>query len=532
MIRTSFAIALVLVSCAPAPSPRPPASVASLPGQPAPREEVRAATPPQVSYVDVFDSLVKQIESAHVFPPAFVKVMGHPWADDVPALREEILRAKTREDALIALSHLQNSLHDGHCWLDAPSDVPHRQYSLGVSYWSGGTVGAPDVRVQAVRSAALEGRVRVGDRVVNVDGVPIARWFAENRFETNNLEPLALVDEIASRIFNADEPFTHARKGTERKLRLSRDGSEVDVTLVVDDANAFKKPAPSFDRPPPMAEVGCDSASPAPEYGDYALSAMGVNVCIYTQKASVKPKVPIVRWVSFLYAGRSAGALRAVKVDHDLLRRELGGAAGVILDLHENHGGNNPFLFLGWFAKKPLSHQIVRVKVVPGLDHGQLDDVFFGDANQIDGYKAALAAGKPFVESGFLCEAGACNDVAPPAAERVTNAPVAVLTGTGCVSSCDTFALTWKTSGLGLIVGEQPNHAYTVSRLPIRLKGPNNEALGEFKIAISASYVPRSDSPIEGEPFALDWTAPHTFDTRSTWMKLAVDDLRRRLTKP
>ena len=81
----------------------------------------------------MFDSLVKRIESTHVFPPAFVKVVGHPCAADVPVLREEMLRAKTREDALIALSHLQNSLRDGYCWLEKPSAVRHRPYALGVS---------------------------------------------------------------------------------------------------------------------------------------------------------------------------------------------------------------------------------------------------------------------------------------------------------------------------------------------------------------------------------------------------------------
>ena len=530
MIRkTTFAVALVLVSCAPAPSP-PRSRLA--PSPTAPREAVRPTAPSPSSYVDVFDSLVKRITSTHVFPPAFVKVVGHPWADDAPVLRGEMLRARTREDALIALSHLQNSLRDGHCWLDKPDDVRHRPYALGVSYWSGGTLAAPDVRVQAIRSPALEGRVRIGDRVVAVDGVPIARWFADNRFETRLLEPLAALDEIAYRIFVAEEPFTHVRKGTERKLLLSRDGNQVEATLVFDDAGAFKMPSPGLDRPPPMAEVGCDNGRPAPEYGDYTLSATGVNVCIYTQKASARPKVPVVRWVSFAYAGRGPAALRAVKVDHDLMKKELAGAAGVILDLHENGGGNNPFLFLGWFAKKPMSHEIVRVKVVPGLDAEQLEEAFFGESGTIDAYKAALAGGKPFVESRFLCEAGACDDVAPIASERVTDAPVAILTGAACMSSCDTFALTWKTAGLGLIAGEQPNHGYTVNRLPIALKGPNDEALGEFKVAISSSYVPGSESPIEGEPVALDWVAPHTFETRSTWTRLAVDDLRRRLTRP
>jgi hypothetical protein len=533
--RTSLAVVLVLVlavSCAPAPSTSP-----STPSLRRPGPVAASSAPPHEggSYVDVFDSLVKRIESTHVFPPAFVKVVGHPWAADVPVLREEMLRAKTREDALIALSHLQNSLRDGHCWLEKPSDVRHRPYALGVSYWAGGTLAAPDVRVSALRSPALEGRVHVGDRVVAVDGVPIARWFAEHRFETRLLEPSAALDEIAYTIFVAEEPFTHARKGTERKLRLARDASEVDVTLVFDDASVFKKPPPDIDNPPPMAEVGCDNGWPAPEYGDYTLSAMGVNVCIYTPKAShdgpARPKVPIVRWVSFAYSGRGAAALRTVKVDHDLMKRELAGAAAVILDVHENSGGNNPFLFLDWFAKKPVSHELVRTKVVPGLDDGQLDQVFFGESERVDAYKAALAAGKPSIESRFLCESGTCEDVAPKPAERVTEAPVAVLTGAGCMSSCDTFVLTWRAAGLGLIAGEQPNHGYTVNRLPIALKGPNNESLGEFKVALSASYLPGSAAPIEGEPLALDWEAPHTFETRSSWTKLAVDDLRRRLTK-
>jgi hypothetical protein len=526
--RTSLVVALAHLGCAPVPSAPALHAVAVPSAAPAPAR-------PQLSYVEIFDSLVKRIESTHVFPPAFVKVVGHPWADDVPVLRAEMLRARTREDALIALSHLQNSLRDGHCWLEKPDDLRHRPYSLGISYWSGGTLAAPDVRVQTVRAKALEGRVRVGDRVVAVDGVPIARWFAENRFETHLLEPLAALDEIAYRIFVAEEPFTHVRKGTERKLRLARDGSELDVSLVFDDASSFKKPSANIDRPPLMAEVQCDNGFPPPEYGDYALSAMGVNVCIYTQKATrevpAKPKVPIVRWVSFAYSGRGSAALRTVKVDHDLLKRELAGVAGVILDLRENGGGNNPFLFLEWFAKKPVSHEIVRTRVVPGLDDGQLDEAFFGESSQVDAYKAALAGGKPILESRFLCEAGACDDVAPRASERVTDAPVAVLTGAACMSSCDTFVLSWKMANLGLIAGEQPNHGYTVNRLPISVKGPDNEALGDFKVAISASYFPGSESPLEGEPIALDWVAPHTFETRSTWTKLAVDDLRRRLTK-
>jgi hypothetical protein len=71
-----------------------------------------------------------------------------------------------------------------------------------------------------------------------------------------------------------------------------------------------------------------------------------------------------------------------------------------------------------------------------------------------------------------------------------------------------------------------------VNRLHITLKGPHDEGLGELELALSASYAPGSASPLEGEPFALDWAAPHTFETRSTWTKLAVDELRRRMGAP
>ena len=110
----------------------------------------------------------------------------------------------------------------------------------------------------------------------------------------------------------------------------------------------------------------------------------------------------------------------------------------------------------------------------------------------------------------------------------MTRAPVALLVGAGCVSSCDTLALTWSAFGLGPMVGRQPAHSYTVHRLPIHVAGPEGEDLGTFRLAISHSELRGTN--IEGEPLRLDWEAPRTFEGRDTWGRDAVAEARRRLT--
>ena len=80
------------------------------------------------------------------------------------------------------------------------------------------------------------------------------------------------------------------------------------------------------------------------------------------------------------------------------------------------------------------------------------------------------------------------------------------------------------------MVGKQPAHAYTVHRLPIHVVGPGSEDLGTFRIALSQSEM-REGVSIEGEPLALDWEAPNTFETRKTWVRQAVEEAKKRLVK-
>jgi hypothetical protein len=518
---------LLLAGCggAASPSTTPPPAPVPLPATASARPPVAAAP----RYAATFETLLRRIERDHVFPPGYVRDVGHRFQDDVPRLRREFERAKDRAEALAALRHLQHALRDLHCYLDPPADMRRGSVKLGVRLWAGGTEAAPDVRVAEVLDPELASKVAVGDVVTSVDGAPLATWLASHPFDAQALSPERHYADTIVRITYAELPWVAVKEGDTRRLGLSRDGRAREVDL--DFRREFPgKPTADLDDPPPMAKVECDAANPL-EYGDYVLGAMGANVCVYLPRKPGKPRVPVVRYTSFLYGGNGDGAqaLRMVRVDHDVLARTLRDADGVIVDVHDNHGGNNPFLFAGWLSPGPWDHERVVTRVVPELDAATIARVLFGESHVAE-YVAAQKAHQPTVLSRFLCAPGKCDQVRPAPSELVTRAPVALIVGPGCVSSCDTLAATWSAFKLGPVVGRQPAHAYTVIRVPIHVSGPDSQDLGTFRVAISQSEF-REGVSIEGEPLHLDWEAPSTFETRASWVKRAVDEARARLVK-
>jgi hypothetical protein len=525
MRRSLFPSILPLAACAGAPPPAAPAAlplaVATSASTPAP-----TPTPPAPRYVAAFEELLRRIERDHVFPPRYVRDVGHPFREDVPRLRDEFERAAERTEALVALRHLQNSLRDGHCQLDPPADLPRRTLTLGVRTWVGGTASAPEVRVVEVVDPDAQPSVVPGDAVFSVDGTPLAAWVAAHPFETSFLSPDRWLADTLSRITVAELPWSTVREGDARVLGVRHEGATREVTFHF--RRRFPEAMkPDMDHPPPMAKVDCDAGAPV-DYGDYALAAMGVNVCIYQPRKPGRPRVPVVRYPSFLYSGSPAQSLRMVRVDHEVLGRDLRDADGVVLDAHDNHGGNNPFLFAGWFSAGPWDHMRVVARVVPGLDIASVSEGTFAD--QVQSYREAQQAGRTTAITRFLCAPARCDAVVPDATERVTRAPVALIVGPGCVSSCDTLALTWATFHLGPVLGMQPAHAYTVNRLPIHVAGPASEDLGRFRLALSQSEM-REGVSIEGEPLALDWEAPSTFEARTTWVRRAVEEAKKRFTR-
>jgi hypothetical protein len=525
MRRCQWALLSVACSCSSVPPAPLPAPVA--PPLPAAFASAGGAAPPAPRYADVFDELVRRIERDHVFPPRYAHAVGHAFREDVPRLRDEFARAEGRTGALIALRHLQNSLRDPHCQLDPPGDLERRRLTLGVRFWTGGTAAAPEVRVVDFTDLDTKVALTPGDAVVSVDGAPVAAWVSAHPFETARLSPEQWLAETVARIGSVELPWSTVREGDARVLGIVHEGAPREVTLRFH-RESPRATEPDLDHPPPMAAIDCDAAAPI-DYGDYALAATGVNVCVYRPRKATRPRVPVVRYLSFGYGGAPAQTLRMVRVDHDMLAHALRDADGVVLDVHEDHGGNNPFIFAGWFSGGPWDHPRVVTRVVPGLDAATLTDALNGEL-YVPSYFEAQKLGHPTFVTRFLCAPGHCDGDAPDVAERVTRAPVALVTGPGCASSCDTLALTWASFHLGPVLGKQPMHAYTVNRLPIHVTGPAAEDLGRFRVALSQSEL-REGVSVEGEPLSLDWEAPATFEANSIWVRQAVEEARRRLAK-
>jgi hypothetical protein len=487
------------------------------------------------SYLAAFDELVRSIEREHVFAPSYARVVGHAWSEDVARLRAEMARARDRSDALVALRHLENSLHDRHCRLEPPRGVPVMVLQLGVILWAGGRADAPDMRVDALLDPTLRGAVSPGDRLLAVDGTPVAAWLAAHPFETNALEPRAQLADAARAITTARLPWSTVKEGDKRTLTVEHGGAPRDLSLPYQAEWRTAGDNLDVDRLPPMAKVDCNPKSP-PAYGPgYALTAVGLNVCVYQPVAAAPPRIPIVRYLSFSYVPTPVDevtAWRAYRADHDLLVRELRDADSVVLDLHENKGGNAPYLFLGWFSQAPFDHLRVVTRVLPGPDGEALARAIFRPEEQAT-YRAAQAANRPSLTTGFFCGLEwrcACEHDTSDPAERVTRAPVAVLTGPFCMSSCDTFSSTWSQFRLGPIVGKQPAHAFTVYRHVLPVAGQRGEDLGRFTVAVSHSEY-REGASIEGEPLRLDWEAGDDFDHRASWVTDAVAEARRRLVQ-
>jgi hypothetical protein len=110
----------------------------------------------------------------------------------------------------------------------------------------------------------------------------------------------------------------------------------------------------------------------------------------------------------------------------------------------------------------------------------------------------------------------------------VTEAPVGVVTGPECTSSCDAFSVIWSEAGMGPIVGKQPMHGFTTVRHEFPMRGPDGRSLGQFRVALSFEGFP-GKPPLEGAPIRLDWQAPETFATRTSWLDASVSEVGARL---
>jgi len=248
---------------------------------------------------------------------------------------------------------------------------------------------------------------------------------------------------------------------------------------------------------------------------------------------------------------------------------------GVLVDLRDNHGGNNPNWFLDWWASGPYKDHFLYVRLDNELAHAWHKDLARTSnvtrRAQIQRYLAAMAhrkSGQQFMgPMPFFCVKPDCSgpNLYRPT-HRVTRAPVALITGPGCHSSCDEIAQVFSDYDFGPLVGEPTSAGYTTVRIPVpitlpmvRSVGPTSHPaarsarsvgpashpaarpsrlagrsfrsqrpsrplnLGVLHIALSYEVSGRTGKPVEAVPLHLTRWVPKTFANRKRYSRLLVD---------
>jgi Peptidase family S41 len=504
------------------------------------------------SYLLLYRALVARIEALHVFggtegQPITASAPGPAfWREAKPILEAEFARARTKGDVIEALRHLQHSLRDGHCDYEAPElpkGDPARGLGtlmLGLDFFAESNDGSAAKAYVAKVLRPGETRVRPGDELVAIDGATLATWAEAHPFETNAFDPNTRFERTIQAAATISDAPGNMRIGDTRVMRFRRETSEFDVALTWDRPPVFGISYTNVDNNDieaerPLAGLGCIAPN-AVNYPTYQFVGGGVNYCMYLSRDPKFREYPLIRFLSFGYAGQqeSAKVMRAVKSDMESLQLRLKVPhAGVVLDLRENHGGNNPHMFTRWFADKPVGNEMVNIRVAPDpVPRNDLTRAFFGEEQKVAKYEAAQKAGTPWLHEPFL---NAPMVLPPMPSDRVSNKPVALVVGPGCKSSCDDMAVSFALNDLGPIVGRQTAHILTVARLPLPVRDADNTDLGTLEIALSYSTRGTDPATLEGRSLTLTTEIPKRFTNLANddalHVEAAVAALKARATR-
>jgi hypothetical protein len=537
--RSLAVLALTFGACA-TPLPSPPQTPTKPPAPEAPRPppaSASASVPARLDNRAIFGRLVADVRRLHVFAPQTEKNLGRKWEDELAALGAEFERADTREKLSVAVEHFVNSLRNPHCWYEPAAERDH--FTLGFDVNMEWKNGAPIFRVWTIDDASLRSSLKEGDVVVSVDGVPASSLVTVHSLVSRANNRRGIARDIglwlshrsswrsATSLGQTSEWVLAGQNGTTKTVQLV--WKEEHDTLASDFAVDYEK-------------TGCAGLWPRRYGNGYELAFSGAKYCIYASKRAPFRDYPIVRHFSFSYYDNhwSIAPVWLVNSDQRNLSAQLASLApkGIVLDLRDNNGGNNPNWFLDWWAPVGWTDNRVLIRLDDELRDPaarRRAGASLGDGAQgwyqaqLDGRAKGqeLTAPRP-----FFCKPGPPSDPDAMscawdnryvASHRVTTAPVALLVGPGCVSSCDSVALAFDENDFGPLVGEPTAAGYTTSRMKLFVKDASGAAIGALRIAISKEQSGRTGKDIEAVPLHLDYAIDRTWENRDQYDALLVD---------
>ncbi len=315
---------------------------------------------------DLFRALVAEVRAHHVFAEATKKNLGRAFEDDLPALEKEFVDAKTDDALVVALTHFGNALHDVHCTFE--TDGPTPAVALGIRADVEWRDGKPRFYVSRVDDANAKAIASPGDEIRSVDGVPAAEFISRFMLASHQNNVRSVAADVAE--------FLTRRRATHSLTREGDTSTWVVATRAHGDATLSlrwtkSESHDSFDEFAIDYERTWCSTLAARDYGPYELATRGMNFCIYASQVAPYKSFPIVRQFSFMYlTGDTEHAQHRVRADHDAMESALARLApkGVIVDLRDNGGGNNPNWFMDWFASGPYVDRFVMTRLAADLD--------------------------------------------------------------------------------------------------------------------------------------------------------------------
>lgn len=468
----------------------------------------------------LFEELVKDVRAHHVFAEQTPKNLGRAWQDDLPALEREFLAARTERELVIALGHFGNALHDGHCQYEPESRG--KTIALGIRADVEWRDGNPFFYVARVDDAAKM-LASPGDAIRSVDGVAVSDFISRYTFVSHQNNVRGVARDVAEFLTRRNESNATTNEG-DSSTWVVGDGKSLTLRWSKptsrDEADEFEVP---YDRP------WC-STLPARDYGPYEVTARGLNFCIYASQVEPYKSHPILRQFSFLYTignGDLAQDEYRVRVDHDVIAHELARLApkGVLVDLRDNGGGNNPNWFMDWFASGSYVDRFVETRLSGDFDTKEkLEKAGVGHVADYLKQLAARAPDQTFTKPRpFFCKHGDCTwDNRYTPTHRVTSAPIALLVGSRCVSSCDSIAALFAENHFGPLVGEPTAAAFTTTRIdqPVTVHG---KPFGKVALAFTRDLGGTTREPVEAVPIRIDVPVERTFANRETYDRLLVD---------
>jgi Peptidase family S41 len=528
MRRCPLPLLLLLGACAAETRPDRPAATPIPAVRPPPSaKDVPLAVEDRIA---LFDALMAEVRDLHVFSKVTAGGLGLSWEkDDVPTLRAELLAADTRPGLDLALRHFGNSLHDAHCgFLPSGSQSPKQMLGFDVAVeWRDGVAG---FYVDRVTDGALATRVAVGDRVVSVDGVPASELLRSLRFDSNAPTWRGIAEAVAPILTTRRVPLPPRS----RWELASREGG----TARAVELEWKPLPAPlrddTSDHDVDFARTDCDGLADR-RYGPYQVSARGLDYCLYTSTDARHAAYPIVRHFTFHYDGGHATLQHLYRAEHDNLReqlRGLGALRGVLLDLRDNRGGNNPNVILDWYAPpRAYLGDTFSPRLHPAFaTRAAVADLVNLEGAMVEPYLKAVATlavgGDPFaLRLPDFCLPSTCDwDNRHTPSHPVSAAPVALLVGPACASSCDYVARIFSDNDLGPIVGTPTAGVNSMIQVRRPVRARDGRVLGELRLAFSRQSSGKTGLEVEGVPTPPTVNVERTFENRERYDAQIVDE--------